>query len=140
MADLTLTVVSPEREVLREEGVTLVLVPSIDGQLGILPRHAPLITQLAPGTLEIRRGTESQHFSITGGFLEVMDNTVTVLADASENASEINRDRAEAAREAALRDLEAARRTHDDMLTTQARLSLLRALARLRTVERASRG
>ncbi len=140
MADLTLTVVSPEREVLREEGVTLVLAPSIDGQLGILPRHAPLITQLAPGTLEIRRGTESQHFSITGGFLEVMDNTVTVLADASENASEINRDRAEAAREAALRDLEAARRTHDDMLTTQARLSLLRALARLRTVERASRG
>ncbi len=140
MADLTLTVVSPEREVLREEGVTLVLAPSIDGQLGILPRHAPLITQLAPGTLELRRGAESQHFSITGGFLEVMDNTVTVLADASENASEINRDRAEAAREAALRDLESARRTHDDVLTTQARLSLLRALARLRTVERASRG
>ena len=140
MADLTLTVVSPEREVLREEGVTLVLAPSVDGQLGILPRHAPLITQLAPGTLELRRGAETQHFSITGGFLEVMDNTVTVLADASENASEISRERAQAAREAAMRDLEEARRTHDDMMTTQARLALLRALARLRTVERAQRG
>lgn len=140
MAELTLTVVSPEREVLREEGVTLVLAPSVDGQLGILPRHAPLITQLAPGTLELRQGAETQHFSITGGFLEVMDNTVTVLADASESASEISRERAEAAREAALRDLDAARRTHDDVMTTQARLALLRALARLRTVERARRG
>lgn len=140
MADLTLTVVSPEREVLREEGVTLVLAPSVEGQLGILPRHAPLITQLEPGTLELRRGAETHHFSITGGFLEVMDNTVTVLADASEDAAEINRERAEAAREAAVRDLEEARRTHDDMMTTQARLALLRALARLRTVERARRG
>ncbi|MDE2769109.1 MAG: ATP synthase F1 subunit epsilon [Chloroflexota bacterium] len=140
MAGLTLTVVSPEREVLREEDVTLVLAPSVEGQLGILPRHAPLITQLEPGTLELRRGAETQHFSITGGFLEVMDNTVTVLADASENASEISRERAEAAREAAVRDLEEARRTHDDMMTTQARLALLRALARLRTVERSRRG
>lgn len=140
MAELTLTVVSPEREVLREEGVTLVLAPSVEGQLGILPRHAPLITQLTPGTLELRRGAEIQHFSITGGFLEVMDNTVTVLADASENASEISRERAEAAREAAMRDLEEARRSHDDVMTTQARLALLRALARLRTVERARRG
>lgn len=140
MAELTLTVVSPEREVLREDGVTLVLAPSVEGQLGILPRHAPLITQLAPGTLELRRGAETQHFSITGGFLEVMDNTVTVLADASEDAAEISRERAEAAREAAMRDLEEARRTHDDMMTTQARLALLRALARLRTVERARRG
>ena len=140
MAGLTLTVVSPEREVLREEDVTLVLAPSVDGQLGILPRHAPLITQLEPGTLELRRGAETQHFSITGGFLEVMDNTVTVLADASENAAEISRERAEAAREAAMRDLDEARRTHDDVMTTQARLALLRALARLRTVERARRG
>ena len=140
MAGLTLTVVSPEREVLREDGVTLILAPSVDGQLGILPRHAPLITQLEPGTLELRRGAETQHFSITGGFLEVMDNTVTVLADASEDAAEINRERAEAAREAAVRDLEEARRTHDDVMTTQARLALLRALARLRTVERARRG
>ncbi|MCY3956940.1 MAG: ATP synthase F1 subunit epsilon [Chloroflexi bacterium] len=140
MAGLTLTVVSPEREVLREEGVTLVLAPSVEGQLGILPRHAPLITQLEPGTLELRRGAETQHFSITGGFLEVMDNTVTVLADASENASEISRERAEAAREAAMRDLDEARQTHDDVMTTQARLALLRALARLRTVERARRG
>lgn len=140
MAGLTLTVVSPEREVLREDGVTLILAPSVDGQLGILPRHAPLITQLAPGTLELRRGAESRHFSITGGFLEVMDDTVTVLADASESASEISRERAEAARQAAMRDLDEARRTHDDVMTTQARLALLRALARLRTVERAQRG
>lgn len=140
MAGLTLTVVSPEREVLREDGVTLILAPSIDGQLGILPRHAPLITQLAPGTLELRRGAESQHFSITGGFLEVMNDTVTVLADASESASEISRERAEAARQAAMRDLDEARRTHDDVMTTQARLALLRALARLRTVERSQRG
>ena len=140
MAGLTLTVVSPEREVLREEDVTLVVAPSVDGQLSILPRHAPLITQLAPGTLELRRGAETQFFSITGGFLEVMHDTVTVLADASESASEISGERAEAARQAALRDLEQAHRSHDDVMTAQARLALLRALARLRTVERARRG
>ncbi len=139
MPSLTLTVVSPEREVLRCDGVSLVLAPAIDGQIGILPRHAPLVTQLAPGTLELRRNGDVTHLSILGGFLEVSNDQVTVLTDGSERADEIDLARAESAREAAQRTLDESRHTHDDVLTTQARLALLRALARLRTVERAQR-
>ena len=74
---LSLTVVTPAGEVLREDGVTLLLAPSVDGQVGVLPNHASLMAQLQPGTLEVRQNGESQHLSVMDGFMEVMDNNVT---------------------------------------------------------------
>ena len=139
MPGLTLTLVTPEREVLRVEDVDLVVAPGVDGQLGILPRHASLVTQLEPGTMRLRHGADETYLSISGGFLQVMDDVVTVLADASEQHHEIDVERAEQARRNAQAEFADARVSHDPMQLERARLAMLRALARLRTVERAGR-
>ncbi|MGD9101003.1 MAG: F0F1 ATP synthase subunit epsilon [Anaerolineae bacterium] len=94
---LVLDIVTVERQVLSEE-VDMVIAPGIEGELGILPLHAPLITALGEGELRIKRGAEEQIFAIGGGYLEVLDNHVTVLADSAEHAEEIDIARAEAAR------------------------------------------
>ncbi len=140
MAGLTLTVVSPEREVLREDDIEMVVAPGIDGELGLMPRHAPLVTQLQAGTLRYRSGGDERFLTILGGFLQVMEDTVTVLADGSERSDEIDVERAERARAEALRELEEARVGGDDATVIRARLALLRALARIRTAQRAGRG
>ena len=98
MASLRLEIITAERIVLTEEMVDSVRVPGADGVVGILPRHAPLMTTLAPGELIMRKGEEEESFFVTGGFLEVRDNQVAVLADASERAEEIDIARAEEAR------------------------------------------
>jgi F-type H+-transporting ATPase subunit epsilon len=139
MPGLTLTLVTLEREVLRVEDVDLVVAPGVDGQLGILPRHAPLVTQLEPGTMRLRHASGEAYLSISGGFLQVMDDVVTVLADASEQHHEIDVERAEQARRNAQEEFADARVSHDPMQLERARLAMLRALARLRTVERAGR-
>ena len=140
MAGLTLTVVSPEREVLREDDIEMVVAPGIDGEFGLMPRHAPLVTQLQAGTLRYRSGGDERFLTILGGFLQVMQDTVTVLADGSERSDEIDVERAERARAEALRELEEARVGGDDATVIRARLALLRALARIRTAQRAGRG
>ena len=140
MAGLTLTVVSPEREVLREDDVEMVVAPGIDGELGLMPRHAPLVTQLQAGTLRYRSGGDERFLTILGGFLQVMQDTVTVLADGSERSDEIDVERAERARAEAMRELEEARVGGDGATVIRARLALLRALARIRTAQRAGRG
>ena len=83
--------------------VDIVVAPGVQGELGILPQHAPLITALAEGELRFRQGEEEQGFAIGGGYLEVLNNQVTVLADSAEQATEIDLARAEAARERAER-------------------------------------
>ena len=104
MAGLRLTIVSPERE-LYDGKVDMVLVPGIDGQLGILPNHIPLITQLAEGELCARVSDEEHYFVIHGGFMHVLPDKVIVLADVAERAEEIDIERAEAARQRALETL-----------------------------------
>jgi F-type H+-transporting ATPase subunit epsilon len=104
VADLQLTIVSPERE-LYSGKVDMVLAPGVEGQLGILPNHIPLITQLAEGELCARVGDEEHYFAIHGGFMHVLPDQVTVLADVAERAEEIDIERAEAARQRALETL-----------------------------------
>lgn len=97
MAVLKLEVVTAERLVLSDEA-TMVIVPGIMGQLGILPNHAALMTMLEPGEMIIRKGNEETSFALSGGFLEILDNKITILADAAEEAEEIDIARAEAAK------------------------------------------
>jgi F-type H+-transporting ATPase subunit epsilon len=78
--------------------VDMVIAPGVEGELGILPQHAPLITALHAGELRIKQGEEEQSFAIGGGYLEILGNQVTVLADSAEQAAEIDIARAEAAR------------------------------------------
>src|SRR5919202_4334210 len=129
---LHLEVVAAERSVFSDD-VDEVLAHTLAGQIGILPHHAPLLTLLAPGELRLRRGGEEIALAVGGGFLEVGDNRVVVLADSAERAEEIDVARAEEARRRAAERL-AARTPEVDMQRAQA--ALARALARLRAVER----
>ena len=91
MATFTLTIVTAESQVFSEEVDSLV-APGIDGQLGILPSHAPLMTQLQPGEMTVRSGGNENVLAVTGGFMEVLNNKVTILADTAEMDEEIDLD------------------------------------------------
>ncbi len=93
-------IVSQDRTVY-EGDADIVVVPGVDGEMGILPNHSPLISTLGYGILKVRRGQEEQIFTIAGGIVEVQPDIVTVLADAAENVAEIDIARAEAARKRA---------------------------------------
>ncbi len=81
--------------------VDMVLAPGSEGELGILPHHAPLLTTLSLGVLRVRQGSQERAFTIAGGIMEVRPDRVTVLADSGENIEEIDVARADAARERA---------------------------------------
>jgi F-type H+-transporting ATPase subunit epsilon len=129
---LTVEIVTIERKLLEESGVDEVIAPGIEGQLAILPSHAAFMTMLAPGELILKKGNEETPFAVTGGFFEVLDDKVIVLADAAERAEEIDIARAEEARERARTMLE-RREGVADLATAQA--ALQRAMIRLRVAE-----
>ncbi len=131
---LKLTIVSPERELYSGE-VDLVVAPGIEGELGILPQHAPLITQLDEGELYTRTGQEEQYFAIHGGFIHVLPDRVTVLADVAERAEEIDIERAERARERAMELLRSA--PPEERRLTE--LALRRSRIRLKVARRRRR-
>ncbi|MCY3695143.1 MAG: F0F1 ATP synthase subunit epsilon [Chloroflexi bacterium] len=133
---LTVELITPERSLITETGVEQLVAPSVDGQVTILPRHAPLLTILDPGVVLVRRDGSDEVLAVSGGFLQVQENRVTILADASERSGEVDRERAERARAEAERQISEAQ-DFDSML--EARIRLMRALSRLRAAERGSR-
>lgn len=97
MADkLTLEMVTPYKKVLSEE-VDEITAPGFIGELGLLPGHTPLLTTLKVGELSYKKGSEQFHVAVNWGYLEIADDTVTVLVDTAEKADEIDLKRAEAA-------------------------------------------
>ncbi len=96
MATMRLDIVTAEKLVYSDE-VSSVVVPGAEGQLGILPNHAPLLTSLKPGELKVLKEGEETNIAVSGGFLEVLKNVVTILADTAERAEDIDVERAEAA-------------------------------------------
>jgi len=135
LAKLKFEIVTAER-VIYSDDVDIVIAPGIEGQLGILPHHAPLLTMLQPGELVVRKeGAETAIF-VSGGFLEVMHNRVTVLADAAERAEEIDIERAEAAKR---RAEEMLKLRPADIDLARADAALRRALLRLKVAERRKR-
>jgi F-type H+-transporting ATPase subunit epsilon len=100
--------VATQDKLLFEGPVDMVIAPGSEGEMGILPDHAPLLTTLGFGVLRVRQGADEQAFTIAGGFMEVQPDVVTVLADVGERVDEIDLQRAEAAKaraEAALRSV-----------------------------------
>ena len=96
MADgITLEVVTPEREVVRDS-VAEVQLPGLSGYLGIIPGHTPLLTELGIGSLSYKKGSESVYLVVIGGFAEVLAERVTVLAEAAERSEEVDAARARA--------------------------------------------
>src|SRR2546429_3676267 len=116
-----------------------VVAPGSEGELGILPRHIPLLTPLAPGSVKVRNEGAEQYFFVSGGFLEVRPDQVTVLADSAERADDIDEARAEEARRRAESLLQQKLSDADQAAATTA---LARAEARLRLAgpPRAPRG
>lgn len=100
MGALQVTVVTAEREVFSGEA-DVVIVPGADGELAILPSHTPLVTMMDPGELWIQDGDQEEALALSGGFMEVRNNQISILADTAERAEEIDEARAEAARERA---------------------------------------
>jgi F-type H+-transporting ATPase subunit epsilon len=80
MARLTVSIISPEKTVFEGEA-DMVVAPAWDGQLGILPMHAPMLVLLGEGPLRVQSGGQDQRFTVSGGFLQVIDDRVTVLSE-----------------------------------------------------------
>jgi F-type H+-transporting ATPase subunit epsilon len=105
MSPIRCEIVTQER-VVYDEMVEMVVAPGSEGELGILPHHVPLLTALAAGDLRVKTDGAEEHFAISGGFMEVQPDKVTILASTAERADEIDIARAEAARARAERLLE----------------------------------
>ncbi len=119
---LQLEIVSPERLAYTDE-VDMVVVPGIDGELGILPHHTRLISALGVGELRIKKGGTEQSMLISGGFVEVRPDKVIVLADLAEHSDEIDEAKA----------VEARRRAEAELEQVQAPADLARVRAALQT-------
>jgi len=131
-------IVSQDRMVYQGE-VDIVVVPGVDGEMGILPNHAPLLSTLKFGILKVRSQGDEQFFTISGGVVEVQPDIITVLADAAENVEEIDIARAEEARKRAQEYLEAGPPPDiDSYLAMEA--AFRRSNLRLEAVRRFRRG
>jgi F-type H+-transporting ATPase subunit epsilon len=130
---LTLEIVTPDRS-LGTEKVDEVVVPASEGYLGVLPGHTPLLATLSVGEMWYRKGTEKTYLSLAGGFVEVLPDKVTVLAQIAERAEDIDVSRAERARQ---RAEERLAKPSLDIDLERARVALMRALVRLQVSARA---
>ncbi len=132
MPQLHLDVLTAERTVLSMD-VDALAATTEEGQIGILPGHASLVTLLRTGELMVRTGPEDHYLAVSGGFLEVTSQGVVILADACERADEIDVQRAEEARRSAEELLGAGAREVD---SAAAEAALRRSLVRLKVVDR----
>ena len=135
MSSIRLDIVTAEKLVFSKD-VEVIVAPGIEGQLGILPHHAPLMTMLQPGELLVRKEGEELRLAISGGFLEVRPDRVIILADTAERVEEIDVARAE---EAKRRAEERLKQRTPDVDVSHAEAGLRRALARLQVVKRRRR-
>ena len=129
MAELQLEVITPERRVLAE-AVSMVTVPGLGGELGILPGHTPLISQLQTGVLSYVQDGKTFQLHVSGGFLEIKDDHVSVLAEIAERPEEIDAARTRLAREHVEKQLSSWTGTEEDFETARARLE--RSMVRLK--------
>ncbi|MDX1436241.1 MAG: ATP synthase F1 subunit epsilon [Anaerolineales bacterium] len=131
-------IVSQDRPVF-EGDVDIVVLPGVDGEMGILPNHTALLTTLKFGIIRVRTGSQEEIFTVAGGVAEVQPDIVTVLADAAENVQEIDVERAEEARRRA-EDLLEKEPTMDTESHLAIQAALRRSNLRLGAVKRYRRG
>ena len=133
MATLKLDIVTAESQVFSED-VNMILAEGIEGQMAILPKHAPLITMLNPGELLIRnKDNDEIYMAVSGGFMEVRPDKIIILADACERSDDIDAERAEAAKCRAQERLKSA---IPDLDQARAEAALRRSIARLTVAEK----
>ena len=132
---IELQIVVPDRAIVKEQ-VDEVEIPGVDGYFGVLPGHTPLLAGLSVGELWYRKGQEKTYLAIAYGFAEVLPDRVTILAQLAERAEEIDRERAERARERASGRLEGK----SDADYARARIALMKSLTRLQVSSRIASG
>lgn len=133
-----LEIVTVERKVYEADDVDLVTAPGVEGYMGILPRHTPVLTALRPGELIIKRGPVEEPFAIGGGYMEVLPNKVIVMAETAEHVDEIDLERAEAAQRRAQELLREGRPEEGPSLAA-IRAALQRSQVRLKVARRRGR-
>ena len=133
---ILLEIVTPERLAYSDE-VDSVVLPGSEGEMGVLPHHAPLVSTLGVGELRIRKGGTEESFAIVGGFVQVRPDRVVVMAETADMASEIDLETAQRARDEAQRALESG--YHEAADLAAARAALQQALLRIRVAERRHR-
>ena len=126
---LKLEIITPECVTVSDESTSIVL-NAIDGYLGIWPNHAPLIAGLRPGALHYTTNGGDKYVFVSGGFVEVSDNVVSIIAPSAERAEDIDLNRAEAAKKRAEERL----KNKDNIDVARAQAALARALGRINTV------
>ncbi len=126
---------TPERIVLKEE-YDAATVPTQEGEITVLPGHLPLVANLVPGMITLRKGREESYLAVSGGFVEVQPGSkIIILADTAERAEELDLEKVEAARERAEKVL-AEKRSNDDVSAASAIAALERELARARVARK----
>ncbi len=133
MKTMNVSVVTPDGKVF-DGDVEMVSVKTINGGLGILPNHIPLVTPLTIGAVRIKKGSDITLVAVTGGIMEVRGDKVSILAESAELPSDIDISRARAAKERAERRMEQAKQ--DDIDFKRAEMALKRAINRLQVAER----
>lgn len=132
---IELKIVTPDR-VLLQETVEAVSIPTVEGEITVLPEHLPIIAAMKPGELRIKREGKESFFAVTRGVVEVDGKLITILVDAAEKAEDIDEKRAEEAK-ARARAIMSEKRT-DEELFTNASAELERALSRIKIARRRS--
>ena len=133
---ILLEIVTPERLAYSDE-VDAVVLPGSEGEIGVLPHHAPLVSTLGVGELRFRKGGVEESFAIVGGFVQVRPDKVVIMAETADMASEIDLEKAQEARREAERALESGYTEGADL--SAARAALQQALLRIRVAERRHR-
>ena len=133
---ITFQLITPERLVFEEE-IYEAIIPTKDGQIAVLPGHKNLITLIAPGVLSLRknqndRDDDLEHVAVSGGFVEIGNNKIKVLADSADRADEVDELKAQQARQNAL---ELKQKAQDDVSISDATAMLERSLAQLKLSE-----
>ena len=126
-----LDIVTPEKVVFSEE-IEFIVAPGAAGELGVLPEHAPLVTALKVGVMRVQQGGKFFKVAVSGGFMEVKNSRVVVLADTAERADQINVERAKEAKQRAEQHL-AAKNAEIDV--ARAEIALTKALNRIKAAE-----
>ncbi|MBD2863591.1 F0F1 ATP synthase subunit epsilon [Paenibacillus oceani] len=133
MSTFLLEVVTPERKVYAQD-VNMIVVKGVNGELGILPNHIPLVSPLKIAPVAVKIGNKTEYIAVNGGFMEVRKDKVVILAESAEMPASIDVDRARAAKERAEKRLAEARK--DEIDFRRAELALQRAMNRIDTSTR----
>lgn len=133
--NLLLEIITPEKVIYKDE-VAEVVVPTINGEIAILPNHMNLLTKLNPGELIVKKGTNQQYLAITGGFLEVLNNKVSILAEYAVKAQDIEVARAMEAKKRAEKVM-SEKSTNNELRIAQA--EMIKAILELRVATKHKR-